>query len=170
MSTLQVDLNNPANKFRNWLTLISDTKTTWRNPINFSIVFDNKMTGVCGLKVFIGAVVEEKVRSPEIAGSEPDVLLVIWLWLSGWLVITDYPSPWCCCSQKYSTSCRRPSKSDQATRWRSWFDFSHLNLWFAANWKQRTDHLSSDPNFTYKIPNSRGTLSFSEATGLSRGS
>ena len=34
--------------------------------------------------------------------------------------------------------------------------------------EQIRGHLSTDPHFPYKIPNCRGTLSFSEATGLSK--
>ena len=46
MSTLQVDLNNP-DKFREEMTDCDVTvMTTWGDPTNTPIMFDNQMAGV----------------------------------------------------------------------------------------------------------------------------
>ena len=56
------------------LTRGNTTKPTWRDPDNVPIVSDCQVRRVGGLEVFVGAVVEEQVWSPEVAGSQPDVL------------------------------------------------------------------------------------------------
>ena len=37
---------------------------TWGNPTDLSVMLDHEMAGVSGIKVLIGAVVEEKVGPP----------------------------------------------------------------------------------------------------------
>ena len=47
---------------------------TWRYLLHDPIVPDDQVAGILGVKVLVGAVVEEQVRGPQQGGVHPDVL------------------------------------------------------------------------------------------------